>query len=387
VRIAIDIGHPAHVHYFRHLIHDLRAAGHQFLVTARERGEVFALLEAFDIPYVSRGAGASGALGKLLNLPRANLHVYRAARAFRPHLFVSFASMYAAQVAAVLRIPHIAFDDTEFVRAGQMLYRPFSEVVLTPWCFREDFGRQHLRFRGFVEMAYLAPERFAPSADTRTELGLSPDEPYALVRFNAFDAIHDRNITGFSDENRARLVRELGREVRVFVSAEEQLPSGMEAQRLSLPAHRIHDVMAHARLFVGESGTMATEAACLGTRAVRCDGFAGSALERGNFVELERTYGLLSSWNSDSQDEAIDQALALILDPQLEQRSMRRRERLLQETIDVAAFMSWFVAGYPGSAAAMRSDPDLTARRFARDASTAANDPQRDGAVPTGAAC
>ena len=55
VRIAVDISHPSHAHYFRRLIHDLRDEGHEFLVSARETGEVFVLLEAFEIPYVSRG--------------------------------------------------------------------------------------------------------------------------------------------------------------------------------------------------------------------------------------------------------------------------------------------------------------------------------------------
>ena len=371
MRIAVDIGHPAHVHYFKRLIHDLRAEGHDFLVTARERGEVFALLEAYEIPFVSRGRGGVGRLGKALNLPRATLSVYRAARRFRPDLAVSFASMYAAQAAAALRVPHIAFDDTEFVRAGQLLYQPFTAVVLSPWCFRQDFGHRHLRFRGFMELAYLGPEGFTPSETVRQELGLEGGQQYAVVRFNAFDAIHDTNISGFSPENRIRLVTELGSHVRVFVSAEGAPPSGLMSYRLPTRPERIHDVMAGASLFVGESGTMAVEAACLGTKAVRCDSFAGARFDRGNFIQFEQTYGLLSNFHSQDQERAIDEAVGFVANPGRAADTASRRAKLLEDTVDVAAFMKWFVSHYPASAKEMRADPGTDVRRFGRRAGTA----------------
>lgn len=51
MRIAVDIGHPAHVHYFRGLIRNFSYEGHEFFVTACERGEVFACFDGLEIPY------------------------------------------------------------------------------------------------------------------------------------------------------------------------------------------------------------------------------------------------------------------------------------------------------------------------------------------------
>ena len=112
MRILIDIGHPAQVHYFKNFIWLMRERGHEFLITARNRGITFDLLKAYGFDYVDRGRGSPRLLGKLLYLPKADFLLYDMARKFRADLFLSFGSMYAAQASKMLSKPHIAFDDT-----------------------------------------------------------------------------------------------------------------------------------------------------------------------------------------------------------------------------------------------------------------------------------
>jgi len=65
MKIFIDIGHPAHVHYFRNFIKIMESKGHTFFVSARNRSIIFYLLEAYKIPYFDRGKGKDGIIGKL----------------------------------------------------------------------------------------------------------------------------------------------------------------------------------------------------------------------------------------------------------------------------------------------------------------------------------
>jgi predicted glycosyltransferase len=44
MRILIDIGHPAHVHYFKNAINQLQQRGHAVFVVAREKEVSFRLL-------------------------------------------------------------------------------------------------------------------------------------------------------------------------------------------------------------------------------------------------------------------------------------------------------------------------------------------------------
>ena len=106
MRILIDIGHPAHVHYFRNFIKIMEGKGHEFLVVARDRQYVFDLLKAYGIKYVSRGKGGSGALGKLFYLKIASIKQYFIAEKFRPDLFLDFGTIYSGFASMMLRKPH-----------------------------------------------------------------------------------------------------------------------------------------------------------------------------------------------------------------------------------------------------------------------------------------
>ena len=55
MRVLTDIGHPSHVHLFRHAIALLEEHGHSLLVTASEKEKATKLLRSYNIPYVSLG--------------------------------------------------------------------------------------------------------------------------------------------------------------------------------------------------------------------------------------------------------------------------------------------------------------------------------------------
>ena len=78
----------------------------------------------------------------------------------------------------------------------------------------------------------------------------------------------------------------------VYISSEKALPSELAQYKLSTPSAQIHDVLANADLYVGDSQTMATEAALLGTPAIRSNSFVGEN-DMSNFKMLEKDHGLL----------------------------------------------------------------------------------------------
>lgn len=136
MRILLDIGHPAHIHYFKNVIKILEQEDYKFLVTARDKEVTFDLLKSYGINYISRGKGKDGLIGKLFYTLRADKLLYKNARNFDPHLFVSFASPYAAHVAKLTGKRHIAFDDTENTILAHLLYRPFTYRIYSPSSYR-----------------------------------------------------------------------------------------------------------------------------------------------------------------------------------------------------------------------------------------------------------
>ena len=62
----------------------------------------FGLLKKMKLPYFNRGKGKNSKLGKLFYMLKADIKVLQVARQFKPDLFLSFSSPYAAQVSFLL---------------------------------------------------------------------------------------------------------------------------------------------------------------------------------------------------------------------------------------------------------------------------------------------
>ena len=55
MRILVDIGHPAHVHLFKHFALEMVKNGHDVLFTARDKEHEIYLLEKYNLPYINFG--------------------------------------------------------------------------------------------------------------------------------------------------------------------------------------------------------------------------------------------------------------------------------------------------------------------------------------------
>ena len=351
MRIVVDINHPGHVHYFKNFVRDVRKHGHEVLVTASEKEITFRLLQEYGLDFVPLGSYGATLAKKALNIPRLDLKMYEAVRKFRPDVFLGFGSIKNAHVSRLLRKPAIAFDDTEPSPVEHMLYVPFTDAILTPSCFRKDFGRKHLRYDGYIELAYLHPGYFTPDPAVLDLAGVGRGEPYTVLRFVGWNAANDLGHSGFDLATKRRAVRDLEKYGKVFISSELPLPADLEPYRLMTPPGLIHSLLHYAQLLVCDSGTMTTEAAILGTPVVRCDSIVSNQ-NFGNFAELEHRYGLIYSLAS--PQAALDRALDLAARPGLKDEWQKKREAMLKEKIDVNAFMVRFVEEYPASFASCR---------------------------------
>jgi uncharacterized protein len=108
-------------------------------------------------------------------------------------------------------------------------------------------------------------------------------------------------------------------------------------------------------MLIGDSQTMTSEAAVLGTPAIRCNTFVG----RISYLEEEEhtynlTYGFLPT-NSDAMFVKINELLAM---PGLKAVWQKRRQKMLKDKIDVTAFYVWFIENYPESERVMREKPE-----------------------------
>ncbi len=358
MNILIDIGHPAHVHYFRNAIRLWQQHGHRILVTARDKEVTFSLLESYGLPYVSRGSGGRGLLGKLLYLLRGDRAIVRAAAGFQPDVFLSFGSPYAAQASRWFGKPHIAFDDTEHARLEHAMYLPFTDTVVTPAAFRKNLGAKQIRYRGFIELCHLHPAYFRPNPAVLATVGLTEGDKFVVLRFVSWSASHDVGQQGIDQTQKISLVRELSRHARIFISSEGLLPGELEPYRLRLPPQHLHDLLAYASLYIGEGSTTASECALLGVANILISSLLKPGTCPGVHSELAR-YGLQTLFVS--FDGVLEKAVALLGDG-VRADYQQRRHVLLADTIDVTAFMVWLVEQYPDSLRTLTEQPTFMSR-------------------------
>jgi len=326
MKLVIDIGHPAHVHFFKPFIREMCRKGHNILITATDKEVSFRLLENYGFSYIKMGSYGSSVMSKAFNIPAMDIKM-------------------AAHVSRFMIKPCITFDDTECSPLEHLLYVPFTDTVLTPSCFRKDLGRKQVRYNGYHELAYLHPNYFKPDPSVLDEVGLKKNEKYAVLRFVAWQASHDIGQHGYSLADKRKLVEEIEKHARVLITSENALPPELDKYRITLPPEKIHDLLYYTTLlYAGEGATMATEAAVLGTPSIYVSTLAK---QLGNFIEIEQKYGLIYSFQDSEQ--AIKKAVELIQQPDVKEKWAKKRQRLLADKIDVTQFMVDFIENYPDS--------------------------------------
>lgn len=347
MNILIDIGHPAHVHMFRCFAHEMINRGHKVLFTTRDKEFEIALLEAEKLPYVNLGKKKTGKLGRIWFTLQCEWKVLQIAREFQADIFLSHGSLVAAHVAWLMRKPAISFEDT-FNMEQVRLYMPFVSWVLTSDYEHPLHSPKVLKYPGYHELLYLHPKRFTPQSreEVAKMLGITPNERYAILRFVGWHATHDTRHNGFTMENKRLAVQEISKYVRVFISSEDELPEDLKQYKLPTKPEMIDDVMAHATLVFGESPTMDTEAAVLGTLGIVNN-------VKLFYTEDMQKYGLSYCYRSFFEDQifAINKAVEILSqDLDLLGKEMQlRRQKMLSEKIDCTAWLCWFVENYPHS--------------------------------------
>lgn len=335
MKVMVTVQHPAHVHFYRHPIRELRSAGHDVWVFVRDKEITSQLLAAYDVPHRVLASLSGSLAGMATAQALYELRLLRRARRIEPDVITSIGGVAASHVASLSGARSVIFTDSEGTPANRLMV-PFADVICTPRGLDADYGGAHRRYDGYHELAYLHPDRFEPADDLLVECGVDPDDRYFVLRFVAWNAHHDVGQEGFSRERKRELVSFLSERGEVYITSEDELPAEFEPYRLPVPPERMHDLLARADLYVGDSQTMATEAAVLGTPAVRSNSFAGDG-DMSNFLELDREYDLLVS--TPDEAEAVRAAKSLADDPQATGRWQRRRDRLVADKIDVTEYI------------------------------------------------
>lgn len=358
MKILFDIGHPAHVHLFRSLSEELKNNGHQVYYSIREIPVAIRLMQHYGLtPFLNLGGKRDNLLGKAETVVKQEAKLWQYVR--KNHIDIGISSgLVLSHVSRLTYMKSFMFDDDDdsveplIVKYGH----PMTDVVFTPKCICRK-TQQAVYYAGTHELAYLHPNRFTPDSRVLKKAGLGVNERFFIMRFVAMKGHHDVGQEGLSIEKKRYLVDLLKTHGRVIITSERAVEPEFEAYRLPVPPEDIHSLMARCALLVGDSQTMTSEAALLGVPALKCNTFAGR-LSVPN--ELENPYGLCYAYHPKDFDKMCSRIESLLeMDPEkLRTKWREKRNRFIDEHIDVTAFFTWFIENYPESRKIMRENPN-----------------------------
>lgn len=361
MNILIDIGHPAHVHYYRNLADELGKKGHKIFWTVKNIKVAKDLLNHYGFKYIVLPKKSDNLIGKIFMQMIFDLIILSVCIRKRINIAIG-TSVSIAHVSRITNVKSFVFDDDddEVQPLVTRYVHPFADVLLSPDCLRGKRKREDtVYYPGYHELAYLHPKVFTPDRTVLKDLGIKEDETYFIMRFNTFKAHHDIGIKGLSLNQKVQLIRILEPYGRVLITTEREIEPELRNYQLILEPSKTHSLMYYSKMFLGDSQTMTSEAAVLGVPSLRCNSFARriSYLE-----EQEKKYGLTYSFLPDNFDKMVEKLVEMLKNPNLRIEWQRKREIMLGDKIDVTSFWLWIIENYPENYQKLKDNPGLIER-------------------------
>jgi predicted glycosyltransferase len=272
--VWIDLSNSPHPILFEPIVAELRAAGHEALITARDHAQTVALAEERWPEVEVIGARAPKGRAAKAKAVAARAMALRAfARGRTIDVAVSHNSYAHAVAARLLRIPCVTGMDYEFQPANHIAFR-CAQRVLVP----RDFPRRMLRvegatarkvwrYDGFKEEVYL--HGFTPDPAVLSELRLAPGEPFFVARPAPAGAAYHQFENPDFERALSQVLAHSDAKVVLLPRRPEDVHSyaGIPDGRQIVPPRAVdtRSLMYYARALIGAGGTMNREAALLGT--------------------------------------------------------------------------------------------------------------------------
>lgn len=362
MNILVQLSHPAHFHLYKNVARNLIADGHQVHILIKSKDILEDLLKESGLPYenICTKAHRGNKLGILLDMLEREYKMLKYCRRNNIDLLTGSTPevTHVGWLLGKYRI-NTGEDDAAIVPLFFKIAGWFIQTELSPTtCENGKFENKTVHYAGYHKLAYLHPNVFQPDKAIVSRY-FDPNKPYFILRFAQLKAYHDGGAAGITTEIAEKLIGMLAPHGNVYITSERPLEPQFEKYRLQINPLEIHHVMAFADLYIGDSQSMAVEAAMLGVPNIRFNSFAGRI---GVLEELQNKYQLTYGIHSSNPERLYSRVDELLSMASIRDEFQSRRQVMLSEKIDVTAFFTWFIENYPESRRKMEENPDYQYR-------------------------
>lgn len=333
--------HPSKFHVFRATINTLKENGHSvdILITSKDVLEPLVESEGWKYTNIFQEGRKIKNLhpyfGAVINTLKT---LYRLIKFIGNRKYDKFISDDLLGIIGKLKgVPSYLFqdDDLEVVPETGLLML-FSDYILSPSC--SDMGRfnyKKLNFNSYKELGGLHPKRFIPNPKLINDY-VDAKERFFVIRLVSLKAVHDWGKRGLSDVEIKIIAKFLGQYGKVVICSERYLPPFLEKYKINLPPQHIPHLLYYSSIFIGDSQTMCAESGVLGTPFIRYNDF----VDRISYLsEIENVYKLGFGVKVGDTKQLVSRIKYLIRSDNVEQLWNQRREKMLDEKVDLTDFL------------------------------------------------
>lgn len=335
------LGHPAHYHNVSVVIQQLAAKGYNIVLVARAKDVLFELLEGLPhkIIYLKPKKG-KGKLSLISTIVKREFVLYRIALKYKPKMLIG-TDIVITHVGKLLGIPSVILNEDDAIEVPFLAKFGFkyATAVFSPYCCDiSPYENKKIGYNGYHELAYLHPNYFTPDK-TNIQTLFKNKATYFILRFAELTAHHDKGKKGINLEVAKQLIEKLTPFGQVFITSERKLEPELEPYRIKINPKNIHHALAFAEMYIGDSQTMAAEAAVLGIPSIRFNDFVGKL---GYLEELEHKYGLTFGIPTDNPQALFNKVNDLLKDESIKTTFKKRKEEMLRNCVDVVEFWTTY---------------------------------------------
>jgi hypothetical protein len=267
-------------------------------------------------------------------------------------------------VGSLKKIPSIVFNEDDY-KINKLFCKasyPFASLIISPECTSVGkYGHKKIPYDGIQKLAYLHPKYFKPDHNVLTELGLSPTDSFFVIRLVSLTAGHDieGKHKGIDRNILDQVINRLKLHGKIFITSEVGLDEQYQKYTIKLPLNKIHDLMAFAQIFIGDSQSMCVEAGIIGTPFIRFNDYVGKIEVLNN---MENNYHLGFGIKTSEPIKLYQKLEELLNIPDLKDIWKIRTAEFLKDKIDLTSFIIWFINNYPASVATVKENPEYQMR-------------------------
>lgn len=344
--------HPAKFHSFRFVINRLKEKGHQvdILIISKDILEELVKSEGWEykniFPEGRRIKYLHTYLSAAVNLLRTLYRLLKFMKGKTYDLIVT--DDLITFVGRIKRQPVIFFtdDDLRAVPESFILMASAKYILCPDVAYMGVFSYKKVGYLGLKSLAHLHPNIFIPDiSKLSANNGIKPKE-YFLIRCVSATSTHDVGKKGLTDDILIEIIKFLEKYGKIIINTQRDLPKEIQKYVLQINKMDVAHYLAFAKIFISDSTTMCAEASVLGTPSIEIDDWF-SDFEQ--YKLLSDKYGLMKGFTSKQKNEIMEHLKKLIFNTKLEIDFIEKRQKFIDDHIDLSKFMLWLFENYPNS--------------------------------------